>query len=118
MKYLRYVAVLLAVAGFGTIGCTSYIPHSVQMQAPVQSDTLQIIGSVEGVSNAYWFLGMGPTGDDSLRAATADALSKKGGDALVNVTVDRQITAFPHPAYPLYLNITTRIVGTAIKLKG
>lgn len=113
---IRQFIPLALVAAVGLTGCTAYIPHSVSMAAPVETD-VQNIGSVNGESSAQWFMGMGPTGDNSLKAAVADALSKKGGDALINTTVDRSITAFPHPAWPLFLVVKTRVTGTAVKFK-
>lgn len=117
MRHFRLLMSLVVVLAAGSmVGCTKYLPHSVGMGGPVDAGATAI-GRVDGRSNAYYFLGFGPFGDDSLKAATADALSKKGGDAVVNVTVDRALIAFPHPSYPLYLNVTTEVSGTAVKLK-
>lgn len=108
---------LLAALGLTAVGCTTHIPHSASMGAPVDVGNVKNIGRVEGESSAQWFLMFGPTGDDSLKAAVADALSKKGGDALVNMTVDRSVTAFPHMSYPLFLKVKTTVTGTAINTR-
>jgi len=116
MKLRLVPSALIVMAGTFLFGCTQHIPHSASMAAPFEAD-VQMIGPVSGESTASWFLGM-PTGDDSLKAAVNDALSKKGGDALVNMTVDRSIRAFPHLSYPLFIIVKTRVTGAAVKLKS
>lgn len=110
------------MAGLGALvalplmaGCTVYVPHSVSMGGVVMPD-VKVVGRVEGTASAKYILGFGPFGDDSLKAAVADALAQQGGDTLVNVTVDRSIMGFPHPsAATIYKEIKTTVSGTAIK---
>jgi len=79
---------------------------------------LEESAAVEGESRAHYVLGMGPTGDDSLKAAVADALAKRGGDTLINVTVDRAVTAFPpFGAGSWYRAVRTFVSGTAVRFK-
>ncbi len=103
------------MAAFG--GCTTYIPHSASMGGVVMTN-VEVLGRVEGRSRAQYIMGYGPLGDDSLKAAVADALSQKGGDSLINITVDRSITKFPPMVGGLYMAVDTHISGTAIRFTG
>lgn len=76
---------------------------------------VEVLGRVEGQSRAHYILGYGPVGDDSLKAAVADALSQKGGDTLINITIDRSVTKFPPMIGGIYTAVDTRISGTAIR---
>ncbi|MBI4668770.1 MAG: hypothetical protein HY747_06230 [Elusimicrobia bacterium] len=112
---MRKIGMLLA-AGALFAGCTTYFPHSVSMGGVVMTD-VEVVGRVEGTSRAHYIFGYGPIGDDSLKAAVADALSQKGGDTLVNVTVDRAVTKFPPMIGGMYMAVDTRVSGTAIRFK-
>ncbi len=116
MKHLRFLPLALVAAfAITAAGCIQYIPHSISMPGSVDIEA-KVVGRVEGYATSQVTFGIIRTGDDSLKAAVADALSKKGGDALVNVTVDRDITFFPHQSYPLYIKIGTKVTGTAVRL--
>ena len=118
MKELRLLplALVLAMVGAGfTVGCKHHIPHSVSTGGPLIKD-VKVIGRVEGESSASFFLFglIGPVGDDTLKAAVQDALSKKGGDSLINMTVDRAVTQVV-PRFPLVLTIRTKVSGLAVQ---
>lgn len=118
---------LNAVKGLGVMvamsllaGCTVFMPPPPHM-ASSEVPTSEIIGTVDGQSRAYYILGMGPFGDNSLKAAIKDALSKRGGDTLTNVAVDQNIKFFGlGPSLP-FLNIgfsvNTKVYGTAVRYK-
>lgn len=113
MKSIRWFAVLsVFVAGFAFSGCKTQVPYQVSVGGPLIQNA-KVIGRVEGVGKAKYFLNgwVGPIGDDSLKAAFADALSKKGGDTLINVTVDREVYNF----LGLMTEIRTRVTGLAVK---
>ena len=75
------------------------------------SPNVQVVGTVEGESRSTNVFGFGPFGDHSLRAALQDALSKRGGDALINVSIDQATTSFG----PFYSVNRTMVMGTAVK---
>jgi len=113
MRAIRWVALLaVVVAGISLSACKTQIPYQVSVGGPL-IQKVKIIGRVEGESKARYFLGglIGPIGDDSLKVAMADALSKKGGDTLINVTVDREIFTF----LGFMKEIRTRVTGIAVK---
>ncbi|MBI4368602.1 MAG: hypothetical protein HY547_00060 [Elusimicrobia bacterium] len=108
---------IAAAATTGLAGCTTYFPHSVSMGGVVLTN-VEIVGRVEGMSRAHYIMGYGPVGDDSLKAAVADALSQRGGDTIVNVTVDRSVTKFPPMVGGIYESIQTTVSGTAVRFVG
>ncbi len=103
---------LLSLAGsIALAGCTVFMPTPPQMSSTDIGPNVQIVGTVEGESRSTNFLGFGPYGDHSLMAAIQDALSKRGGDALINVSIDQATTSFG----PFYSVNRTMVMGTAVK---
>jgi len=102
----------LSLAGMIALaGCTVYLPTPPGMSSTEVSPNVQIVGTVEGESQSSNVFGFGPFGDHSLRAALQDALSKRGGDALINVSIDQSSTSFG----PFYRVNRTMVMGTAVK---
>jgi len=118
----RVLSVSVAFAG-----CTTYFPHCISTTQ--LADQMDIIGAVSGESRSTYIFIVGPFGEDSLKAAVADALAKSGGDALVNVTVDLGVTTFPFPEMitnalestgyyrSLYRSNHTYVYGIAVRYK-
>jgi len=57
-----------------------------------------------------------PFGDGSFSKAVEDALSARGGDALINVTVTNSLYGFI-PIYNVYTFTCTSVSGIAVKYK-
>ena len=92
-------------------GCTIFVPAPPQMASTEISPNVQVVGTVEGEARSSYVLGFGPYGENSLRAAIQDALSKRGGDALINVSIDQATTNF----FGFYTVRRTLVMGTAVK---
>ena len=112
-------SLLLSALGLLT-GCTVFVPPPPHMAAtPIPN--AEVVGTVDGESRAYYILGMGPFGDNSLKAAIKDALSKRGGDAITNVAIDQSFTYFgAGPSLPMYnvgFSVKTKVYGTAMRYK-
>ena len=117
MKKTSLLALVL-LAGVAA-GCTRYVPHSLSMGG-IGMPPIEVIGNMEGVSRqrkvSLFLLPLAVTGDYSLKSAVADALSKRGGDTLLNVTRDDATTLYPF----LIINILDRktvLTGTAVRFK-
>ena len=105
--------VLLSLSGLLALaGCTFYVPVPAHMASTQVSPDVQVVGTVEGESRASYFLFFGPFGDSSLKAAIQDALSKRGGDAMINVSIDQSVTVNFFGWYRAY---RTMIMGTSVK---
>ena len=74
------------------------------------------LGPVEGSSCRHFVLAVIPFGDGSFSKAVEDALSARGGDALINVTVTNSLYGFI-PIYNVYTFTCTSVSGIAVKYK-
>ena len=74
------------------------------------------LGPVEGSSCRHFVLAVIPFGDGSFSKAVEDALSSRGGDALINVTVTNSLYGFI-PIYNVYTCTCTSVSGIAVKYK-
>jgi uncharacterized protein YbjQ (UPF0145 family) len=92
-------------------GCTIFVPTPPQMASTEIGPNVQVVGTVEGEARSSYVLGFGPYGENSLKAAIQDALSKRGGDALINVSIDQATTNF----FGFYTVRRTMVMGTAVK---
>ena len=111
---------IIMLAALALAGCTVFVPTPPHMSSTAIPGS-EIVGVVEGESRAYYIFGIGPFGDNSLKAAIKDALSKRGGDTITNVAIDQVTTYFgAGPALPQYnlgLSVRTKVYGTAIRYK-
>ena len=74
------------------------------------------LGPAQGEACRYFLLGMVPWGDATFSKAVDNALTKTGGDALINVTVSNSLYGFV-PIYNILSYTCTEIKGIAIKLE-
>lgn len=95
-------------------GCVHYYPSTISTTS-LHGKYEKPVRVISGESHAFYILGMGPIGNDSLEAAIEDAQGDAPGDSMVNVFVDRKVLTFPFTYFPLITRITTNIRGTLIK---
>lgn len=95
-------------------GCVHYMPAAVSSTS-IGSKYEVPVRTVTGTSSAYYVLGLGPTGDDSLNAAIEDAKSQAPSDSIANVFVDRKLTCVPVCGFSLFKRIDTMVYGTLVK---
>ncbi|ULA61794.1 MAG: hypothetical protein LZF60_380006 [Nitrospira sp.] len=74
------------------------------------------LGQVEGSSCRHFVIAVIPFGDGSFSKAVEAALSSRGGDALINVTVTNSLYGFI-PIYNVYSFTCTTVSGIAVKYK-
>lgn len=74
------------------------------------------LGMVRGEASRFFLLALVPWGDASCSTAVDNALSKVGGDALINVTVSNSLYGFI-PLYNILSYTTTEVQGIAIKFE-
>ncbi|MBW1675371.1 MAG: hypothetical protein JRJ79_01935 [Deltaproteobacteria bacterium] len=113
----RLYALILVLGLFAVIvsGCSVYRPLQ---GAPLTTlDGVKVIGPAEGESCQIYLFGLPATGEDTIRGAIADAVSKTGGDTLINYSVDHRTV---YPLSPLIRFVTkqcTCVTGTAVKFE-
>ncbi|MBI2069215.1 MAG: hypothetical protein HYT79_01315 [Elusimicrobia bacterium] len=78
----------------------------------------QPVDVASGSSSAYYILGIGPLGNDSLRAAVEDALQFRRASTLSNVYVDRRLICFPFCYLPIATRVDTMVYGTLVSYGG
>ena len=103
--------------GYGT-ATSSFIYKHITFPAAIQDtqlgqDDYKILGEAHGSGSTNNILGIASFGDGGVDKAYKDALSKSGGDTLINVRVDTEATSI----LSLFSTVTTHVYGTAIKYK-
>lgn len=118
----RLVSAMLLAGGLFVSGCTSV--GSLGIIAKSSADPLQtlqhnkkveVIGPAQGRACRYFLLAVIPWGNSDIQAAVDDALSKSGGDALINVSTATSLYGFV-PIYNVFSFTCTTVIGTAVKL--
>lgn len=98
------------------VGCTANLPNANMASFEYEQDNMEVLGRVEGTSQAVALLGgmiiLEP--DAGYDTAYKDALSKKeGANALINVYSDMEVTQY---FGGLYIKYNTVVHGTAVKV--
>ncbi len=105
---------ILCVIGFS--GCVKYYQPSVSTNALGEKEIPLAVTT--GMSNATYFLGIGPNGDDTISSAILDALSPyEDASTLNNVFIERRAFGFPSVFFPIILQVKTMVTGTVVKYK-
>ncbi len=74
------------------------------------------IGPAKGEACRYILLGIIPWGDSTITKATNDALTKSGGDTLINLSSTSSLYTFV-PIYNIFCYTCTSVEGIAIKFE-
>ena len=122
MGIFRLMAVLIAVT-YVLSGCTSVGNIGIVTKSSADSATLlksgrtyQDLGPAEGEACRYFLLAVIPWGDSAFSTAVNRALTEKGADALINVTVSSSLYGFI-PIYNVFSYTCTEVKGTAVKFQ-
>lgn len=95
-------------------GCTHYAAfQATPSNAPLNPPSYKVVGRAQGKSCRtllFYFIPLG-TSTNRYQAAIDDALSKSGGDAIIEMTMDM---SFTH-GYPLFGRVCTHVNGLAVK---
>ncbi len=111
-KWVVFVGIL-SVLTLALSGCTYYRPYQ---GVPLASlDGVEVVGTTEGEACRNFFLCIPVGGENTLKEAIDDALSRIGGDSLINYTVDIKTGTFP--IIPIFFKRCTIVKGTAVRFK-
>ena len=120
MLSLRAVS-LLFVAAVLLGGCTSVGNLGIVTKPSANNAELlkigtqfQELGPVEATVYRHFILAVIPFGNSTFSKAVENALSDRGGDALINVTVSTSLYGFV-PIYNVYSFTCTTVNGVAVK---
>ena len=116
-KILLLIAMLLTISGCTTVGNLGIVTKSSGDPGALlrNGQTYKEIGRTEGEACRFFVLGILPYGDSAFSTAVDEALTKSGGDALLNVTVSSSLYGFI-PVYNIFSFTCTTVNGIAIKL--
>lgn len=122
MKRGNLIVMVMVLAGtlFGctSIGTLGIVTRSSGDPGALLKDgqSYKELGPTEGEACRYFLLGMVPWGDATFSKAVDNALTRAGGDALINVTVSNSLYGFV-PLYNVFSYTCTEIKGIAVKLE-
>lgn len=107
----------LMLAGCTSVGTVGIVTKSSAEPASILRNGKQFkeLGPGQGEACRFFLLGMIPWGDATFSAAVDDALSKSGGDALINVTVSNSLYGFLPVFYNVFSYTCTDVKGIAVK---
>jgi hypothetical protein len=109
------LAMLMGLSGCTTVGTMGMMSKSsLDPIAKVQKATIKDLGPAQGEACRYFLLAVLPWGKSDMQAAVDNALSRSGGDALINVAVSSGLYGFI-PIYNVFSYTCTRVSGTAVK---
>lgn len=115
-KEIKVALVALVLAGCSSMGTLGIVTKS-------GTDTVGILkngqaytelGQATGSSCRFFLLAVVPWGNGTISDAVDDALTKTGGDALINVSVQNSLYGLI-PIYNIFTWQCTDVQGTAIK---
>jgi hypothetical protein len=112
------VASVMLIAGCSSSGTLGIVTRSSADPASLLKSgrTFQELGPVEGQACRHFVLAIIPWGDGDFAHAVDQALENKGGDALLNVSVETSLYGFI-PIYNVYSFTCTTVKGIAIKFE-
>jgi hypothetical protein len=117
---LVLIVVLLSVTLFGctSVGTLGIVTKSSADPGAVlkAGQSYEELGPTEGEACRYFLLAVVPWGDAAFSKAVDKALEKRGGDALINVTVSNSLYGFV-PLYNVFCYTCTQVKGIAVKLE-
>ena len=120
MSRLRWIiaASVIVLAGCSTSGTLGIVTKSSADPASLlrSGRTFKELGPVEGEACRHFLIAVIPWGASDFARAVDKALVERGGDALVNVTVESSLYGFI-PIYNVYSYTCTKVQGIAVKFE-
>ena len=115
---LSFALITLVITGCSSSGTLGIITRSTADSAGLLKSgrSFQDLGPAEGSACRHFVLAIIPWGDSTLSTAVDNALQQKGGDALLNVSVETSLYGFI-PIYNVYSFTCTTVKGIAIKFQ-
>ena len=112
---LMIIVMVLSLSGCSTAGSLGLIVRSSADPASILKSGRQFkeIGPVAGEACRYFLLAIVPWGDSDVQTAVDNALTRAGGDALINVTVESSLYGFI-PIYNIFSYTCTKVQGVAV----
>ncbi len=103
MKNMKVGFVILALAAFGLLfsGCSvssGHIGHGIMTQVDLSQANYTVVDTVTGEASASRFIGIGLSSFDLAGRAKRDMIDQanlgQGSRAVINVTIDRELSSY------------------------
>ena len=108
----KALTAMVAVLLLGVAGCAIVTPYVSSMN--YSPETMELWGTGEGESSQGYILCFVPINESySTMRAVNEAISSRGGDALINTVAEHETYCF----LGLYCEHTIRVRGTVVKFK-
>lgn len=119
-KILILAGLFFVLAGCTSVGTVGMVTKSSAEPVSIlkNGQAYKELGAAQGEACRFFLLGMIPWGDATLSTAVDDALSKVGGDAMVNVTVSNSLYGFLPVVYNVFSYTCTDVKGIAVKFEN
>jgi len=103
-KAVKFSALVVILLLFVVTGC-AHVPGGIAASStPLEGKEYVILGKATGQDSLYYLLGLIPlSNSNTTPEALANAVSSRGGDAMINVTVE---------SYSQWFFVVTRVVTT------
>lgn len=117
VKLLLLLLVLL-LAGCSSTGSLGMVVKSTADPGALLKNqtTFKEIGPTQGEACRFFVLAIVPFGQSDVAKAVDDALTRSGGDALLNVAVSSSLYSFI-PLYNIFTYTCTNVRGIAVKFE-
>lgn len=114
MRIIRYIGLLMVVLGIAVVsGCTMMPGGIAPSTVPIDGRSYSNLGRASTTDSRVHLFGLIPvSGANTIRDATDAAIRSKGGDAMINVTVE-----FYSQWWIILTRSVTRVDGYVIKFK-
>lgn len=115
---LMLLLIVVFLAGCSSSGSLGMVVKSTADPGALLSNrtSFREIGPADGEACRFFILAVLPFGKSDFSAAVEEALSKSGGDALLNVTVSSSLYGFI-PIYNIFTYNCTNVKGIAVKFE-
>lgn len=103
---------IIACCGALLIGCVARHPAGIASSSAPVTPIYTVLGPVEETDCASWVFIIPIGGKDTIHEMIDRLVREKGADALIGVTAEERIWAFP---LPIFGRDCTIVKGTAVK---
>ena len=117
-KVLVLLLVVVGLCGCSSSGNLGMIVKSTADPAALLANktSFREIGPADGEACRFFMLAILPFGKSDVATAVDEALTKSGGDALLNVSVSSSLYGFV-PIYNIFTYTCTNVKGIAVKFE-
>ncbi len=118
MRHICASLVMIGLMGCASVGTVGMITKSTSdpLYITKTAHPIKELGPAQGEACRYFLFAIIPWGKSDLQVAVDQALTKVGGDALVNVAVSSGLYGFI-PIYNVLSYTCTTVKGTAVKFE-